>query len=90
MEVKKGDRLVIESERVGQLARAGTVEEVLSAEPLRVAVRWDDGSQTTLTPEAGAARVDDPGSAGDDGRVHALEQRIRVGRANPRSARLRG
>ena len=64
MEVRKGDRLLVESERVGQPARAGKIEEVLSAEPLRVAVRWDDGSQTTLTPEAGAARVDAPGSAG--------------------------
>ena len=64
MEVKKGDRLVIESERVGQLARAGTVEEVLSAEPLRVAVRWDDGSLSTLSPDAGAARIERSPSAG--------------------------
>ena len=57
MDVKKGDRLLVESERVGQPARAGTVEEVLNPEPLRVLVRWDDGSRTTLSPQAGAAQV---------------------------------
>jgi Domain of unknown function (DUF1918) len=54
MDVKQGDRLVIESERVGQPQRAGTVEEVLSAEPLRVRVRWENGSESTVTPQAGA------------------------------------
>jgi Domain of unknown function (DUF1918) len=63
MEVKKGDRLLVESERVGKPARAGTVEEVLSSEPLRLAVRWDDGSQTTLCPAAGAARIEPSTSA---------------------------
>lgn len=58
MEVRKGDRLLVESERVGQPARAGVVEDVLSAEPLRVAVRWDDGSLSTLSPDAGAARIE--------------------------------
>jgi hypothetical protein len=57
MDVKQGNRLVIESERVGQPQRAGTVEEVLSAEPLRVRVRWENGSESTVTPQAGAASV---------------------------------
>lgn len=64
MEVKKGDRLLVESERVGQPARAGVVEDVLSAEPLRVAVRWDNGSLSTLSPDAGAAHVERPPAAG--------------------------
>lgn len=58
MDVKQGDRFVIESERVGQPPRAGTVEEVLSAEPLRVRVRWENGSESTVTPDAGAATVE--------------------------------
>jgi uncharacterized protein DUF1918 len=63
MEVRAGDRLVIESERVGQPPRTGTVEEVMSAEPLRVRVRWDDASITTISPAAGAARFEHPTSA---------------------------
>ncbi|HZT54288.1 MAG TPA: DUF1918 domain-containing protein [Gaiellaceae bacterium] len=58
MDVSAGDRLVLESEKVGQPPRAGTVEEVLCEEPLRVRVRWENGSVTTLSPEAGAARVE--------------------------------
>ena len=42
MKVTEGDRLVIESERVGQPPRKGTIEEVLSHDPLRVRVRWED------------------------------------------------
>jgi hypothetical protein len=58
MEVSVGDRLVIESERVGQPPRTGTVEEVLSVDPLRVRVRWENGAMSTLSPQAGAARVE--------------------------------
>jgi hypothetical protein len=58
MKVSKGDRLVIESERVGQPPRTGTVEEVLNLDPLRVRVRWDNDGESTLTPDAGAARVE--------------------------------
>ena len=64
MEVRKGDRVLVESERVGQPARAGVVEDVLRAEPLRIAVRWDDGSLSTLSPDAGAARIERSPSAG--------------------------
>jgi Domain of unknown function (DUF1918) len=58
MKVSQGDHLVIESERVGQPPRTGTVEEVLSLDPLRVRVRWDNDGESTLTPDAGAARVE--------------------------------
>ncbi len=58
MNVSEGDRLVIESERVGQPPRTGTVEEVLSVDPLRVRVRWENDRESTITPDAGAARVE--------------------------------
>jgi uncharacterized protein DUF1918 len=57
MEAIAGDRIVVEGERVGQAAREGIVEEVLSGTPLRLRVRWDDGHVSILAPEAGAARV---------------------------------
>jgi len=58
MKVTEGDRLVIESERVGQPPRTGTVEEVLSHDPLRVRVRWENDRESTITPDFGAARVE--------------------------------
>ena len=48
MKVNEGDRLVIESERVGQSPRTGRVEEVLSLDPLRVRVRWEDDHESTI------------------------------------------
>jgi Domain of unknown function (DUF1918) len=42
MKVTEGGHLVIESERVGQPPRTGTVEEVLSLDPLRVRVRLEN------------------------------------------------
>jgi hypothetical protein len=64
MNVSEGDHLVIESERLGQPPRAGTVEEVLSLDPLRVRVRWENDRESTITPEAGSARIEhSPGSA---------------------------
>ena len=65
MEVSEGDQLVIESEHVGQPPRTGTVEEVLSLDPLRVRVRWENDHESTITPTAGAASVKHPtGSEG--------------------------
>jgi hypothetical protein len=58
MDVNVGDRLVIESEHVGQQPRTGTVEEVMSVEPPRLRVRWADDSVSIISPQAGAARVE--------------------------------
>ena len=58
MNVSEGDHLVVESERVGQPPRTGTIEEVLSLDPLRVRVRWADNHESTITPNAGAASVE--------------------------------
>jgi Domain of unknown function (DUF1918) len=58
MKVTEGDRLVIESERVGQPPRTGTIKEVLSLDPLRVRVRWENDRESTIAPDGGAARVE--------------------------------
>jgi hypothetical protein len=63
MKVREGDHLVIESERVGQPPRTGTIEEVLSLDPLRVRVRWENNRESTITPNAGAASVERSRSA---------------------------
>jgi len=57
MEVKPGDQIVVEAEKVGQSVRTGTVEEVLAEAPPRLRIRWEDGHTTVLTPTAGAAEI---------------------------------
>jgi Domain of unknown function (DUF1918) len=57
MRAHAGDRIVVESERAGQPGRAGVIEEILSEDPTRVRVRWDDGHTSILTPSAGAATI---------------------------------
>jgi hypothetical protein len=58
MKAEVGDRIVVEAEKVGQSTRTGVVEEVLTPDPPRLRVRWDDGHSTVLAPTAGAARIE--------------------------------
>lgn len=58
MDAEVGDRLIVESERVGQGARTGVIEEVLAQTPPRYRVRWEDGHTTVFTPTAGAAKIE--------------------------------
>jgi len=58
MSAKAGDRIIIESERVGTPAREGEILEVIeSAGVMRYRVRWDDGHETIFHPFAGSARI---------------------------------
>ncbi|HET6943778.1 MAG TPA: DUF1918 domain-containing protein [Gaiellaceae bacterium] len=57
MRAQIGDRIAVESERAAQPGRAGVIEEILSADPLRVRVQWDDGHSSVFAPAAGAATV---------------------------------
>ena len=51
MEAAKGDRLVVESNRVGSARRLGTVAEVLgSAAGRHYRVQWDDGQENIFFP----------------------------------------
>ena len=58
MTAKRGNRIIVESERVGQKPREGEILDVLDS-PLgaRYEVRWDDGHVTTFRPAAGSARI---------------------------------
>jgi hypothetical protein len=60
MKAHVGDRIAVESERVAQPPRRGTVEEVLQEEPQRLRVRWDDGHETIFVPMSGVARIEEP------------------------------
>ena len=55
---KVGDRIVVESEKVGQAAREGEILEVTeSAYGTTYRVRWEDGHESSLRPAAGSARI---------------------------------
>lgn len=56
---KIGDRIIIESEKVGQAAREGEVLEVIESEyGTRYRVRWEDGHESEIRPGAGSARFE--------------------------------
>ncbi|OGN86834.1 MAG: hypothetical protein A2X23_02285 [Chloroflexi bacterium GWC2_73_18] len=58
MAAKVGDRIVVESEKVGQAAREGEILEVVEAPyGTKYRVRWDDGHESTFRPSAGSART---------------------------------
>ena len=54
---KAGDRIAIETEKVGQKPREGEILEVFES-PLgaNYRVRWDDGHESEIRPSAGSAR----------------------------------
>jgi hypothetical protein len=58
MQARIGDRIVLESERVGQRDRAGEILDVVDS-PLgpNYRVRWDDGHMSEIRPKAGSARI---------------------------------
>jgi Domain of unknown function (DUF1918) len=58
MEAHIGDSIVVESERVGQPAHTGVIEDVLQQQPPRYRVRWEDGHESIVTPAAGAAKIE--------------------------------
>jgi hypothetical protein len=64
MPAKVGDRIVIESERVGQPARAGVILEVIEHETgTEYRVRWDDERESSIRPHGGSARFEAPPKA---------------------------
>lgn len=58
MQAKAGDRIVVDSEKVGVPAREGEILEVIEADSgASFRVRWDDGHESTFRPVAGSARA---------------------------------
>jgi hypothetical protein len=62
MKAQVGATIVVESERTTQPARRGVIEEVLDEDPGRYRVRWEDGHESIVAPEAGAAVIEEPAS----------------------------
>lgn len=58
MKARSGNRIVLESERVGQQDRTGEILEVHeSPYGPEYRVRWDNGRITEFRPKAGSARI---------------------------------
>ena len=58
MDAKVGDRIVVESERVGTPAREGEILEVIAHDAhTEFRVRWDDGHESSIRPSAGSYRI---------------------------------
>jgi hypothetical protein len=52
--VEIGDRILVESEKVGSAVRSGVVTAV---DDRLITVRWDSGSESVFVPSAGSLRV---------------------------------
>ncbi|RMH78624.1 MAG: DUF1918 domain-containing protein [Actinomyces sp.] len=51
MKLEAGDRIIVESNKVGSPTRRGEVVEVLAeGDHPRYRVRWDDGHESVFTP----------------------------------------
>ncbi|HXR27801.1 MAG TPA: DUF1918 domain-containing protein [Candidatus Baltobacteraceae bacterium] len=61
MAAKVGDRIIVESEKVGTVAREGEILEVIPS-PLgeHYNVRWADGHVSGFRPSAGSSRIVTP------------------------------
>lgn len=58
MSGRVGDRIIVESERVGQPAREGDVLEVIEGESgVSYRVHWTDGHESVFRPSVGSARI---------------------------------
>jgi hypothetical protein len=55
--VKIGDKILVESEHASQQGRSGTIQEILSEEPRRLRVLWEDGHESIFVPSSGSARI---------------------------------
>ena len=65
--VEVGDRVLVESEKVGMVTRSGVV---MAVDGRLITVRWDTGSQSVFIPSAGSLRV--TGHEPPAGEVHGF------------------
>jgi len=58
MVARRGDRISVESERVGKPPREGEIVQIHeTAAGTSYLVRWDDGHESSIHPAAGSARI---------------------------------
>lgn len=52
--VQVGDRVIVESEKVGRQPRTGIVQEVKGS---LISVKWESGEESMFVPASGSLRV---------------------------------
>ena len=57
MEFSVGDVIEINSRKIGQPVRRGTVTEVVNPTRVQLRVQWEDQRESLLYPSAGIVRV---------------------------------
>jgi hypothetical protein len=58
MNIKTGDQIAVEAERVGTPEREGEILEVITGGVgITYRIKWRDGRETLFSPAAGAVRV---------------------------------
>lgn len=58
MTAKVGDRILVESEHVGQPVREGKIVEIIEGSMgERYRISWEDGHSSIYTPSGGSARI---------------------------------
>jgi Domain of unknown function (DUF1918) len=62
--VSVGDRVLVESEKVGSVTRSGVV---VAVDGRLITVRWDSGSQSVFIPSAGCLQVTGKAPSGEVG-----------------------
>lgn len=59
MEAKVGDRVSLDAKKVGQVRRSGEVRDIVQGlAGTRYAIRWDDGTESVLSPSFGSLIVE--------------------------------
>jgi hypothetical protein len=59
MVAKVGDRIIVESERVGQADRRGEILEIIPHDyGTEYRVKWEDGHESSIRPAAGSVRTE--------------------------------
>ena len=62
-----GDRIMVDSQKVDEPQRTGTILEIVEHEyGTTYRVAWDDGHESTFRPTAGTVHTDHPARAGGD------------------------
>jgi topoisomerase IA-like protein len=86
--VKSGDRVSIDSKRVGQPRRIGTVERVTQGlSGTRYAIRWEDGHESIVSPQFGNLIVEKRGRGTSSARKAPVKAKSAVAK---RSTAKRG
>jgi hypothetical protein len=58
MEAKRGDRIAVETEHVGEPEREGEILEIIEGSTtITYRIRWEDGRETLFSPSAGSMRI---------------------------------